>query len=308
MILCLGTTPTVQRSMIFSRVVIDGVNRAIEVREYASGMSPNVARVLRTMGGEPLELGFIGGDRGRFLAADLQAAGIGCEWVEVSAPTRLCTTVIDRAAGTATELVEESSPVEPAGWERMARLLEEQLPRAQVWVFSGSLPPRAPQDFYARWVPLAQQQKAKLIIDARGEPLRLALKHDGFIAKLNRDELRETVGRELQSDQELKEAAMQITPRGGASIVTMGRHGALACDGQTVWRVTPPNVKAVSAVGSGDAFAAGLALELSRGKRLRDALPMAAACGAANALTALAGHVAKEEVEGLRAQVVVAEV
>src|SRR5690348_10306780 len=107
MILCLGTTPTVQRSMIFHRVVIDGVNRALEVREYASGKSPNVARVLHAMGGDVLEVGFIGGDRGKFLAADLQGAGIRCRWIEVNAPTRLCTTVIDQASGTATELVEE---------------------------------------------------------------------------------------------------------------------------------------------------------------------------------------------------------
>jgi tagatose 6-phosphate kinase len=299
MILCLGTTPTVQRSMVFDRVAIDDVNRAVEVREYASGKSPNVARVLAAMGGEPLEVGFIGGDRGRFLAADLQAAGIACQWVLVNAPTRLCTTVIDRATATATELVEETSPIEAASWDAIERLLEEQLPRAGVWVFSGSLPPGAPQDFYARWVPLAVSGRAKLIIDARGEPLRLALRHGGFIAKLNRDELRDTLGCEFDSQAALKEAVARITPAGGASIVTMGREGALACDGRTVWRVTPPKVKAVSAVGSGDAFAAGLALELSRGNRLADALSMAAACGAANALTALAGHVVTEDVRRL---------
>jgi tagatose 6-phosphate kinase len=308
MILCLGTTPTVQRSMIFDRLEIDGVNRAAEVREYASGKSPNVARVLRTLGADPLEVGFVGGDRGRFLAADMQAAGVRCAWVEVAVPTRLCTTVIDRANGTATELVEESSAVEPQGWQQIATLLEEQLPSSNVLVFSGSLPPGAPQDFYAKWVPLAVGQNAKLIIDARSEPLRLALKHPGFIAKLNRDELRETLGRDLQPPQALKDAVMQITPADGASIVTMGREGALACNGRTVWRVTPPKVEAISAVGSGDAFAAGLALELSLGKSLPEALPLAAACGAANALTALAGHVMPDDVRRLSALVRVEEI
>src|ERR1700679_2967667 len=94
MILCLGTTPTVQRSMTFNRVVIDDVNRAVEVQEYASGKSPNVARLLRTMGADPLEVGFAGGDRGRLLLEDLTRAGIRCDFVNIPTQTRLCTTLI----------------------------------------------------------------------------------------------------------------------------------------------------------------------------------------------------------------------
>lgn len=285
--------------MIFQKLALDAVNRAAEVTEYASGKSPNVARVLRTLGAEAVVAGFIGGDRGRFLEADLVAAGIGCQFVTVEPQTRLCTTVIDRAAGTATELVEESAPIDAAGWEQMDRRLRTLLPKSQTWVFSGSLPPSAPQDFYARWIPLALEQQATLILDARGEPLRLALKHHGFIVKLNREELAETLGQPLDSADDLRTAALRIAPRGGGSIVTLGGAGSIASDGTNVWRVTPPKIKAVSAVGSGDAFAAGLALEISRGKNLGDALALAAACGAANALTALAGHLSKEDVERL---------
>ena len=43
MILCLGTTPTVQRTMTFAKLNIDAVNRAIEVKQTASGKSINVA-------------------------------------------------------------------------------------------------------------------------------------------------------------------------------------------------------------------------------------------------------------------------
>jgi hypothetical protein len=36
-ILCVGTTPTVQRTMVVDRLVIDEVNRAVEVKVHASG-------------------------------------------------------------------------------------------------------------------------------------------------------------------------------------------------------------------------------------------------------------------------------
>jgi tagatose 6-phosphate kinase len=308
MILCLGTTPTVQRSMTFERVGIDAVNRAAEVQEYASGKSPNVARVLRTMGADALEVGFAGGERGRFLLEDLTRAGVRCDFVGVAAQTRLCTTVIDRSNGTATELVEEHAPVPPGAWAEMDRKLHELLPSARMWIFSGSLPAGAPQDFYARWLPLARELGATLILDARGEPLKRALVHAGFIVKLNREELADTLGTPLDSDSALADATRRIAPAGGAAIITLGSGGAVASDGKHAWRVTGPPVRAISAVGSGDAFAAGLALELMRGAALPEALKLAAACGAANAMTALAGHLHVRDVEELRPAMEVTEV
>ncbi|HET6248464.1 MAG TPA: hexose kinase [Tepidisphaeraceae bacterium] len=308
MILCLGTTPTVQRSMTFDGLKLDDVNRAVDVKEYASGKSPNVARVLRTMGHEPLAVGFAGGDRGKFLLADLALAGIRCDFVDIPPQTRLCTTIIDRAAGLATELVEEHSPVTADAWEALDQKLRAHLPTSKMWIFSGSLPAGAPQDFYARWVPLVRQTGATLILDARGEPLNLALKLDGFIAKLNRDELAATLHADLSTDAALIDATRRIAPANGAAIITMGSKGAIASDGKRAWRLTSPPVKAVSAVGSGDAFAAGLAMALSRGEPLPEAMKLAAACGAANAMTALAGHVNVGDVEILRSRAVVSEV
>src|SRR5688572_14529013 len=123
MIVCLGTTPVLQRSMVFDRVTPDGVNRATAVYDYASGKSPNVARVLHTLGEDVIATGFAGGDRGAALLRDLDRAGIRNEFVLVDAPTRQCVTVIDRDSGTATELVEESAPVADAHWHALEAIL-----------------------------------------------------------------------------------------------------------------------------------------------------------------------------------------
>ncbi len=169
-------------------------------------------------------------------------------------------------------------------------------------IAAGSAP-----DFYAKWVPLAAQHKARLILDTRGEPLKLAMQQGEFIMKLNREELAATLGTSLESDADVMDAARSAAPAGGAAIVTLGARGAIASDGKRVWRVTPPKVKAISAVGSGDAFAAGLAFGLTRGDSLPDAMALGSACGAANAITALAGHLSLRDVNELRRQVEVAE-
>jgi tagatose 6-phosphate kinase len=285
--------------MTFDRVKLDDVNRAVEVRDYASGKSLNVARVLQTLGHEVMTTGFAGGTRGTMLLRDLDAAGIRHDFVTAPAETRQCVTVIDRAAGTATELVEESAPVEDSYWGELDQKLRVLLPQAKLWIFSGTLTPGAPQDFYARWLPLARQLGAQVIVDARGEPLKLAFAQGNAIFKLNRDEFAQTLGMDLSDEQRLIAAIRESTPPGGKLIITHGKEAAFGTDGQQIWRVVPPKVQAISAVGSGDAFAAGLGAGLVEGRPLDEALKRAAACGAANALTPLAGHLYRADVDRL---------
>src|SRR5262245_50454908 len=130
-ILCIGTTPVLQRSLVFDRVQIDSVNRAKHVAEYASGKSINVARVLHTLGEEALVTGFVGGDSGKFIRSDLTACGFAHDFITVTPATRMCITVIDRSTGHATELVEESKEVEKPAWDKLRTRIADLLPRAR---------------------------------------------------------------------------------------------------------------------------------------------------------------------------------
>ena len=309
MILCLGTTPTMQRTLLFDRVEIDGVNRATEVREYASGKSVNVAKVLRTLGHNPTATGFVGGGRGVVLREHLDLAGIAHDFVEVLGATRLCTTVIDRTTGAVTELVQEPEPVEADKWRLLEQKLEALLPQADTWVFSGSFAPGAPADFYTRWLAKFRRNNPQVIIDARGGPLREALGQPGVVAKCNREEFEDTVGDKLADERALRMAMEKAAPQGGGLVVTLGRDGAIAYEMGRFWRVRVPPVRAVSAVGSGDAFAAGLAS--GRHKKLSinpgEALRLAAACGAANAMTPDSGWVRPSDLGEILPKVTVEE-
>ena len=303
MIVCVGTTPVWQRSMVFERVQPGEVNRAAAVHDYASGKAVNVARVLHALGHDAVVIGFAGGDRGAAMRRDLDAAGVRHEFVTVDAPTRQCVTVIDREKSTATELVEESPPVAADAWDQLGRTLDRLLGNVTGVVLSGSLPPGAPQTFYLSVLRRIRRPGLPVVLDARGEPLRHALHHGGFIAKLNREELSATVGRPLDTDDELRDAIRGHRPAGGAVVVTLGADGALAGDGNGSWRVRVPRVPARSAVGSGDSFSAGFIIGLVRGDSLHDACALGAACGAANAMTDLAGHVSAADVERIRTEV-----
>jgi len=304
MILCLGTTPTVQRTMTFRRLLIDDVNRAIGVAQYASGKSINAARVLHAMGKEVLATGFLGGDSGKFMRSDLDRAGLAHDFLEVTPATRLCVTVVDEEAGTATELVEEAASVETRAYVKLVREMDANLWRAKAIVLSGSLPPEAPADFYAQCVRRANDEHVPVILDARGQPLMEALACNPFIVKPNREELVQTVGWTIDSEDALRAAMQKMVELGAQWVaVTLGKEGAMVSDGRDFWRVDSPLVKAVSAVGSGDSFAGGLAAGIAQREDVPHACALACACGAANAMTSHAGHINLADVKTLLAQV-----
>lgn len=298
MILTIGTTPTLQRTMILDHLRIDDVNRAAEVSEYASGKAINVSRVCATLGAPTQAVLFAGGRRGEAMLEDLAAANIPHHAVPTRAQTRLCTTLIDRSTGTATELVEETPRASEEEWQAFDRLVDSLISHAAVTVFAGTLAPGAPDDFISRRL----GQSPLTIIDAKGPPLLRVLTAPAanpFIAKLNRDELAAMLDQQLDSDEQSLEAARRIAPPHAILIVTAGKAGALVVTSDKTLRVRPPTVHAVSAVGSGDAFTAGLAVALARHEPLENALKLAAACGAANALTPHSGHLNAADVTSL---------
>ncbi len=299
-ILCLGTTPAVQRVMVFRRLRLDAVNRAARTLDGVAGKSVNVAKVLLALGETPIATGFLGGDRGDYLRRALASRGMELDFVPVAARTRQCVTVIDEATGAVTELVEESPPVEPADFATLLEVVRRRLGECRAAVMSGTLAPGGPPDLYARCILLAHAAGALSVVDAQGPALLSALEARPGLVKPNRAELAATTGRSVESDADAVAALRELAARGAQRVVvTAGRLPTLAFDGQTVWRVSVPGVAAVNPIGSGDAFTAGLVSRLVRGDDLGEACRWGTAAGAANALSLLAGEVARADVERL---------
>lgn len=284
--------------MTFASLKIDAVNRAIDVKQTASGKSLNVARVLKTLGQPLIATGFLGGDAAQIMRRDLDASGIAHDFVDVEPETRTCITVIDQAAATATELIEESKTLSDGDWTAMLEKVAQLLGECRVMVMSGSLPPKAPQRFYGDCCNLATKVGVTTILDTRGEPLRQALSAHPNVIKLNLAEFEETFGeRGMPSVEWLGSAELQQL------VITHGGEPTLVWDGDRAWRINTPKVEVISPIGSGDSFAAGLAAGLMRDEPLHEAARLGAACGAANAMTPVAGFVRPEDVAHLLAQI-----
>lgn len=304
MILCIGTTPAVQRVMVFRKLALDAVNRAVTTLDAAAGKSINVAKVLQVLGERPLAVGFLGGDRGEVLRRELAAKGVAQDFVAVAARTRECITIIDESAETVTELVEESSAVDSEGFERLLAVIQRRLPQSRAAIMSGTIAQGGRADLYAQCVRWANEAGALSVVDAQGTALTEALKVGPAVVKPNRSELAATVGHELNDDASLMLVMKDLHQRGARSVViTAGPDAVFAFNGKSFWKFCVPRVRALNPIGSGDAFTAGLVWRLVRGEKLEEACRWACATGAANALTLLPGEIHRADLERLLAGV-----
>jgi tagatose 6-phosphate kinase len=299
-ILCVGTTPAAQRTMVFRRLTLDAVNRAATTVDGVAGKSINVAKALKLFGEDPVATGFLGGDRGEHIRAVMAEKGIESEFVTVAARTRQCITVIDESTGHHTELVEEGRPVAAADFEKLMEVVRRRVVGCRAVVMSGSIASGGPPDLYFHCTRLAESEGALSVVDAQGAALTEALKAGPGLVKPNRAELAATTGRPLADEAQLLQAMRELCGRGAQRVVvTAGKDPALAFDGRTCWRVLSPRVQALSPIGSGDAFTGGLVWRLLRGDDLGEACRWAAAAGAANALTLMSGELDRADVDRL---------
>jgi 1-phosphofructokinase len=124
-------------------------------------------------------------------------------------------------------------------------------------VLSGSLPPGAPDDFYARIVRDLHDSPARVVVDSSGPALVAALADGPDLIKPNQEELAEAAGRDVRTLRDAVDAAEELRRRGAAVVlVSLGANGALLVDGNGVLHGEAPAVPR-STVGAGDAFLAG---------------------------------------------------
>ncbi len=97
----------------------------------------------------------------------------------------------------------------------------------------------------------------------------------------NETELEALTGRKIKDISSACRTAKRLLKKGiGAIIVTMGRRGALLVEKKSCQRFPAPEVKVVDTTAAGDSFNAALAVAISRGKDLRDAIHFANCAGA----------------------------
>jgi len=303
MILCVNPNAAIDKTAVIPTFQLGQIHRPELVKMLPGGKGCNVARALKQLGEEPVVAGWVGGSAGQFIEHGLHEEGIGTDFVYTDFESRTCLSILDNSTQVMTEIYEKGDPVPPEKVAEMVAWFGEQVGKYTAVTFSGSLPPGVPHDFYAQLIQIAHQAGVPAFLDSSKEALLQGVAAKPFLIKPNESEVAILTGRELKTLADFAAAAAAISTRYETIVVlSLGKDGALAAQGQMVVHVQNPVVQAQSAVGSGDSMLAGLAYGFGRGCQLVEAVKYGVAAGTANTLVLGAGQFTQHDFETIFAQ------
>jgi 1-phosphofructokinase family hexose kinase len=306
-LLCVVPNPSVDRTAEVDRLEVGAIHRPASVLAVPGGKGLNVARAAWSLGASVGAVVLLGGHAGRWIDEELDRIGIRHEagWVDAT-ETRTCLSVLDRSTGRMTEVYEPSAAVPAATWRRFEALVAGSIaatPPASLVAVSGSFPTGVGGAAGGRLVRAARRAGRRILVDTSGPWLSSALEARPDLVKINAAEAAAVLGRAVETEADALAAAVDLAGAGArTAIVTRGPLGAVGWDGARGWAVDPPVVDGSHAVGSGDAFLAGLGVAILRSEPFERQLRRAAAAAAASLIVAGPGNLRRRAAERLIAE------
>jgi 6-phosphofructokinase 2 len=304
-ILTLTMNPAVDVSAVTDEVVPTNKLRCRDAHRDSGGGGINVARVIGRFGSECRAIYPAGGALGQQLRDILQEQGVNSIAIDVAAETRESFSITEASSGAQYRFVLPGEALDQKDWQACVDTVAAHAKPHHFVVASGSLPPGAPDDLYARLAEKLSDRDVRLVVDSSGPALGAALRHGIYLAKPNLQELRDLTGAPLERQSDWEEAASELVRSGRAEIIllTLGEEGAFLASRDLRMRADAVPVKAVSAVGAGDSFLAAMVWRLASGDLPEVAFRYAVAAGSAALLTPGTDLCHKEDVERLLDQV-----
>ena len=309
MFLCVSLNPAMDKRLRLKQLQVGSVNRASEASPAPGGKAAHVAMVLRTLGADPLWLGFAGGATGQQLVEGLRGLAIRVHEIPTSGCTRTNLEIVEDVGGV-TEILEPGPRIAAEELRRFEetfiKLLNEAGEQPMV-IFSGSLPEGVPSDQYKILVELAHEFDSRVFVDTSGDAFKFALAGKPDFVKPNRGEAESWSGQAISGPSSAKDILGAMLKAGaGAGAITLGSAGLIwhSATGDTLV-ADVPKLPTRSCVGSGDSTLAGFAFAVQQRLPPGEALRLAAACGSANCLAPGPGCARAEDIASLKEQIVV---
>ena len=283
---------TIQRTVSFDALALEKVNRSKHYRQDASGKAVNSARVL-----EQLESGCSTvvcplGEKNLPMFTDAAARDkLNLLYTTIPGLTRECWTLLDRTAGTTTELVvgepllesDQDLKAVAAAEIKILKVINDILPEVDAVLLAGSRPKIWSEDLYATIAGMTHDAGKIFLADFIGEDLKKTLAATvPEIIKINEEEFRATFPE--MADQPLQDAiAKKSQELNNIIVVTRGPDSTYAAARGQFSECPSEKVAALNTTACGDSFNAGFLYEYLKSKDLAAALKKGTWCAARNA-------------------------
>jgi 1-phosphofructokinase len=286
MILTLTANPSIDRSVaLTSPLLRHAVLRSETELEQPGGKGVNISRAAVAAGVATLAV--LPAEKDSDFVRELHALGIDCQPELPSGPIRVNLT-ISEPDGTTTKINSAGAVADDALMRRLAEAVTTRADDADWVVLAGSLPPGAPDNWYAELAGRLRASRARVAVDTSGTPLVALGAELGRalpdLLKPNAEELAQLTGLQVLTPEDASSAARLLVERGAEAVLaTLGKDGAVLVDATGSWHATPPPTAVVSTVGAGDSSLFGYILGDLRGEGPEHRLQLAVAYGSAAA-------------------------
>jgi len=291
-ILCICLSSTIQRTISFDSLTLTKVNRSKKYRQDASGKAVNSARVLTQLEEDCATVVCPLGEKNlKTFTDDAARDNLNLLYTTIPGATRECWTLLDRTAGTTTELVvgepvlesDEDKKAVAAAEIKMLKVINDILPEVDAVLLAGSRPAIWSNDLYATISGMTQDAGKTFLADYIGQDLVKTLTTAvPQIIKINEEEFRATFP-ELAA-LPLKDAILKKSEElHNIVVVTRGTESTLAAVRSKYYECPTEKVAALNTTACGDSFNAGFLYEYVRSGDIEAALKKGTWCAARNA-------------------------
>ena len=250
---CLCMSPAIDATVTLPRAPKgEGeIFKDVAEEENVGGKAVNVARWLAIRGARVACGGLLGEDNDRPFVKELAKYAIEDRFVRVPGATRRNEMIVWPVGSM--KLNRAAFPgLDYAGFEKLDVLEKLDGESPGVAILSGSLPSAAPKDFYARAAARLKSQGWIVVLDASGEPMRLALESAPDLIKPNAEECEALIGFIPKTPEEFVRATALLREKSAHVIISDGGAGAWF-DGAFV---AAPRVDVVDTTAAGDTLLA----------------------------------------------------
>ena len=291
-ILCICLSSTLQRTISFRELNLTQVNRSEHYRLDASGKAVNSARVLNQMEKGCATVVCPLGEKNLTAFTDAAARDeLDLCYVTIPGNTRECWTLLDRKAGTTTELVvgepllegDENLKAVSSAEIKMLKFINDALPQVDAVLLAGSRPKIWSDDLYATICGMTHDAGKLFLADYIGEDMRRTLAASiPDIIKINEEEFRATFPD--MADQPLQQAITEKSRElNNILVITRGCDSTYAAARGQFSECPTEKVAALNTTACGDSFNAGFIYEYVRTGDIDASLKKGTWCAARNA-------------------------
>lgn len=250
--------------------------------KYPGGKGIMVSKLLKNLGENSINIGFLGGFTGDFIRKKLNDLGIEEDFTNIEDDSRIN---VKLKYETETEINAQGPQITEEEIEEFLNYLD-QLQEDDFVIISGSIPKSLGDDFYRVIVNLLEMNNVRFALDTSGKKLFNLSSYKPFLVKPNKDELSEIFEDKIDSDEKIVKYARKLIDQGAENvIVSLGKDGSIFVDNSVTYKAKPIEGKLINSVGSGDSMVAGYIFGYMKGLSKLDSYKLAIACGNATAFS-----------------------